>query len=124
MEFISAIHYLSYQLIKFLLYLFVYYSKAALHARELSNLEGVDGLDLLAYRFSGEVPRLIQRVKQASVKPLIVAGSICDQERIEVVKKAQVQGFTIGTTVFEHRFFPAKKELQAQLQAILAEGNR
>jgi hypothetical protein len=89
------------------------------HARELSKLEGVDGLDLLAYRFAGDVPRLIQRVNQASVKPLIVAGSICDQERIEVIKKAKVQGFTVGTAVFENRFDFPKNGLAGQLGAIM-----
>lgn len=88
-------------------------------ARQISSMEGVDGLDLLAYRFAGDVPRLIQQVNQAAVKPIIVAGSIDNQERIEVVKKAGVQGFTIGTAAFENRFDEQKKGLEAQLGAIL-----
>lgn len=88
-------------------------------AKQISSMEGVDGLDLLAYRFTGDVPKLIQQVKQASVKPIIVAGSINNQERLEVVKKAGVQGFTIGTAAFENRFDEQKKGLAAQLRAIL-----
>jgi len=88
-------------------------------AREISSLEGVDGLDLLAYRFRGDVPELIQKVNEASLKPIIVAGSIHNKERIEVVKKAGVQGFTIGTAAFENRFNEQTKGLKAQLGAIL-----
>lgn len=89
------------------------------HAVEISSMEEVDGLDLLAYRFRGDVPRLIQQVNQASLKPIIVAGSIHNQQRIEVVKKAGVQGFTIGTAVFDNRFDEQQKGLQAQLGAVL-----
>jgi hypothetical protein len=91
-------------------------------AGEISSMEGVDGLDLLAYRFTGDVPRLIQAVNQASLKPIIVAGSINSQQRIDVVKKAGVEGFTIGTAVFENRFDEQQKGLQAQLGAVLKQG--
>ena len=88
------------------------------HARKISSMKGVDGLDLLAYRFTGDVPRLIQQVNQASLKPIIVAGSINNNKRIEAVKKAGVQGFTIGTAAFENRFNDQEKGLKAQLAAI------
>jgi hypothetical protein len=88
-------------------------------ARKISGMDGVDGLDLLAYRFAGDVPGLIQQVHQASLKPIIVAGSIHNQARIEVVKKAGVQGFTVGTAAFENRFDDQEQGLKAQLGAIL-----
>nr|WP_198557100.1 4-hydroxythreonine-4-phosphate dehydrogenase [Enterovibrio nigricans] len=44
----------------------------ARHAEAVSALDGVDGLDLLAYRFSGDVPKLMRRVCQASSKPVIM----------------------------------------------------
>jgi hypothetical protein len=91
----------------------------AIQAGKISSMDGVDGLDLLAYRFSGDVPRLIQEVKQASSKPIIVAGSIHNRQRIGVVKKAGVQGFTIGTAVFDNRFDEQQKGLKVQLGAVL-----
>jgi hypothetical protein len=45
-------------------------------ARRLADLEHVHGLDLLAYRFDGDVPALIRAVSDASEKPVVVAGSI------------------------------------------------
>lgn len=87
-------------------------------ARQISSMEGVDGLDLLAYRFNGDVPRLIQKVNQASPKPIIVAGSIHNASRIETVIKAGVQGFTIGTAAFENRFNAQQKGLKAQMETI------
>ena len=45
-------------------------------ARALADLEHVHGLDLLAYRFDGDVPGLMRQVAQAVTKPVIVAGHI------------------------------------------------
>ena len=45
-------------------------------ARRLADLEHVHGLDLLAYRFAGDVPALMRAVCDAARKPVIVAGSI------------------------------------------------
>lgn len=88
-------------------------------AKKMSSIEGVDGLDLLAYRFKGDVPKLIHEVTQVATKTVIIAGSINSSNRIEVVKKAEVQGFTIGTAAFENRFDTSSKGLKKQLEAIL-----
>jgi hypothetical protein len=45
-------------------------------ARALAALEHVHGLDLLAYRYTGDVPQLMADVSAAVAKPVIVAGSI------------------------------------------------
>src|SRR5215203_2776682 len=50
-------------------------------ARALASLDGVHGLDLLAYRFDGNVPDLIARVCAAVDKPVVIAGSIDRAER-------------------------------------------
>ena len=89
------------------------------HATEITQLPGVDGLDLLAYRFNGDVPLLIENVRRASLKPIIVAGSVHNKERIEVVKNSGVLGFTVGTAAFENRFDSQNNGLKAQLSAIL-----
>jgi len=66
-------------------------------ARGLADLEHVHGLDLLAYRFQGDVPDLMRRVAAAVTKPVIVAGSIDSAARIATVAGAGAAGFTVGT---------------------------
>jgi len=90
------------------------------HARQITAIEGVDGLDLLAYRFTGEdIPQLIQEVCQASAKPVVVAGSIDSKERIEVVKTKGASGFTVGTAAFDMEFPSDKSGVSGQVQSIL-----
>ena len=54
-------------------------------ARALTDLEGVHGLDLLAYRFAGDVPALMRSVCSAVEKPVVMAGSIDSAERVDAV---------------------------------------
>ena len=89
-------------------------------ARRIAGLEGVHGLDLLAYRFRGDVPALIKAVCDAVDKPVVVAGSIDRSERIAAVLASGAAGFTIGTAAFEETFPAARPGLAAQLQAIQA----
>lgn len=89
-------------------------------ARRMAGLDGVHGLDLLAYRFHGDVPALIKAVCDAVDKPVVVAGSIDRSERIAAVQAGGAAGFTIGTAAFEETFPAARPGLAAQLQAIQA----
>jgi len=92
----------------------------AAHAQQITAIDGVDGLDLLAYRFTGDdIPLLIQKVCKASMKPVIVAGSIDSQERIEIVKTAGASAFTVGTAAFEMEFPSEKPGISGQVQTIL-----
>src|SRR5260221_295769 len=77
-------------------------------------------LDLLAYRFRGDVPALIKAVCDAVDKPVVVAGSIDRSERIAAVLASGAAGFTVGTAAFEETFPAARPGLAAQLQAIQA----
>jgi hypothetical protein len=70
-------------------------------AQELTAREGVAGLDLLAYRWKGDVPALIRGVVKASSGPIVVAGGIVDPEQIRIITAAGVWGFTIGGAVFD-----------------------
>jgi hypothetical protein len=90
-------------------------------AKALADLEGVDGLDLLAYRFIGDVPALIASVcKVIAPKPVIVAGSIDRQERIAAVVRGGAAAFTVGTAALDG-VFPARSDrLSGQLQFIQA----
>lgn len=84
-------------------------------AGELAARGGVHGLDLLAYRFEGDVPALIRAVCRAAAgKPVVVAGSIDCDERIAAVAEAGAAGFTIGTAALDGAF-GAPPELAPQL---------
>lgn len=71
------------------------------NARSLTSTPGVDGLDLLAYRWRGDVPALVKSVVKASAGPVVVAGSIVNAEQINVVTRAGAWGFTIGGAAFD-----------------------
>jgi hypothetical protein len=91
----------------------------AASARHLSRIEGVFGLDLLAYRFDGDVPALVRRVLASVDVPVIAAGSVDSLERIETLARLGVWGFTIGSAIFEHRFGAGiAQQLQAVLDAV------
>jgi 4-hydroxythreonine-4-phosphate dehydrogenase len=87
----------------------------AASASELAARDGVHGLDLLAYRFEGDVPALMRAVcARASGKPVIVAGSIDCEARIAAVAQAGAAGFTIGTAALD-AVFAAPPGLSSQL---------
>lgn len=73
-------------------------------ATRLSELDRVNGLDLLAYRFAGDVEPLIKKVCSAVAKPVVIAGSIDCFERIATVEQNRAWAFTIGSAIFEGRF--------------------
>jgi len=88
-------------------------------ARQLTDLEGVHGLDLLAYRFQGDVPALMRAVCEATDKPVVMAGSIDREERVIAAAESGASGFTVGTAALSGEF-PAEGEgLTAQVRSIL-----
>lgn len=92
----------------------------AASARALAARDGVDGLDLLAYRSPQEdVPAMIAAVCQAAGKPVIVAGSISDRARIRAVRDAGAAGFTIGTAALDGDYPAQHSGLAGQLAAIV-----
>jgi 4-hydroxythreonine-4-phosphate dehydrogenase len=89
-------------------------------AKAMAAMDGVHGLDLLAYRFSGDVEDLISRVCASVAKPVVVAGSIDRAERIQAVASAGAWGFTVGTAALDAAFDPQRTALGMQLAAIQA----
>lgn len=87
-------------------------------ARSLAAFPGVNGLDLLAYRFDGDVADLVRRVVGAVDIPVIAAGSIDDPERVQMLRRAGVWAFTVGSALFERRF--VQNPMRLQVDAILA----
>jgi hypothetical protein len=88
-------------------------------AKDLTAMEGVYGVDLLAYRHPAEDPiEIVRQVVGASSGPVIVAGSIVTAEQIRQVAAAGAWGFTIGGAIFEGRL-PGAPGLAAQISAVL-----
>ncbi|MEM0947146.1 MAG: methylglyoxal synthase [Pseudomonadota bacterium] len=91
----------------------------AASAKRLADLEHVHGLDLLAYRNSGDVPALMRHVCQAVSKPVIMAGSIDREDRILASATAGAAGFTVGTAALDEAFDAKDGGFVAQIRAIL-----
>jgi hypothetical protein len=81
--------------------------------------QGADGINLLAYRYDGDVPALVRAVSQAASLPLICAGSVDSAERIRELADLGVWAFTVGTAALDGRFVEGG-DLRTQLEAILA----
>ncbi len=75
------------------------------HTRWL-QAKGVQGMDLLTYRYVGDAPALLREVVKATDLPVVSAGSIATFERIQEVWETGAWGFTIGTAFFEKTFIP------------------
>ena len=87
-------------------------------ARRINEL-GVDGINLLAYRYDGDVPTLITAVSTAVDLPLICAGSVDSVARVRELMGLGVWGFTIGTAVLDLGIAPGAP-LRAQIDAVLS----
>jgi hypothetical protein len=91
----------------------------AASAAELTARPGVDGLDLLAYRWNGDVPALTRAVVDAcSAGPVIAAGSVDSAERIQALADAGAWAFTIGGAIFDRRL-PAGPTVREQVVCAL-----
>jgi hypothetical protein len=89
-------------------------------ARAITALDGVYGLDLLAYRHpTADVAELTRAVVQASAGPVIAAGSVASVEQIATLDAAGAWGFTIGGAIFEGRL-PGGPAIDGQIRAVLA----
>lgn len=87
----------------------------AASAADLSNHDGVHGLDLLAYRHTGPVEPIIDAVVRASRGPVVVAGSIVSEAQIRALTDLGAWGFTIGGAAFEQAL-PAEMTIRAQVE--------
>jgi 4-hydroxythreonine-4-phosphate dehydrogenase len=81
---------------------------------------GVDGINLLAYRYDGDVEALVRAVVGATELPVICAGSVDSVERIAALERCGAWGFTIGTAALDGALVegaPLSGQLQAALEA-------
>ncbi|MDX2445743.1 MAG: hypothetical protein QNK29_00915 [Desulfobacterales bacterium] len=79
-----------------------------LYSNQIHELtkKGVDGFDLLTFRYTGNAEELLEKVAQQVKVPLISAGSIDSFRRIDLLRETETWGFTIGTAFFEKSFVP------------------
>jgi hypothetical protein len=82
---------------------------------------GIDGINLLLYRYTGDQKMLLKAAVKELEVPLIVAGNVATFEQIEELKNNDVWAFTIGGAVFERKFVPsapAKHQIKAILKKL------
>jgi hypothetical protein len=70
------------------------------HLKEL----GADGIDILAYRFTGDPVELIKQYAKRVDLPTVIAGSIDSIARIDFMKEINPFGFTMGSALFNKKF--------------------
>jgi hypothetical protein len=75
-------------------------------AKEISSHPDVSGLDLLAYRWLGDVPELIRQVVAAVDVPVVVAGSIHAPARFAAARNGGAWGLTVGTAAVTGELMP------------------
>ena len=79
---------------------------------------GVEGFDLLAYRYVGDGEELARQFIRAVKVPVIMAGSIDSFERLDTVRELKPWGFTIGSAFFDERFIPGAP-FREQIQKVV-----
>ena len=79
---------------------------------------GLDGVNLLAYRYDGDVEALVEAVVSNTSLPVIAAGSVDSVERIRALARHGVWAFTIGTAALDGVLLP-EEPLRAQLELAL-----
>jgi hypothetical protein len=93
--------------------------KIVASAEALCALEGVCGLDLLAFRHDDPVA-LMQAVARSVDIPVIVAGSIDSPARIRAALASGAAGFTVGSSAISGEFPAPARDFASQIRAIQA----
>ncbi len=79
---------------------------------------GVDGFDLLAYRFTGDPEQLAREFIRSVNIPVVIAGSISSFQRLDKMKELAPWAFTIGTAFFDKKFVP-DGTFEQQIESVL-----
>ena len=87
-------------------------------AKKLEKL-GVDGFDLLVYRYTGDPEQYAREFINNIKLPVVIAGSIYNLERINKVKELNAWAFTIGSAFFQKKFVKGGS-FREQLKAVLS----
>ena len=84
--------------------------------------KGCAGVDILAYRATEAEPLdLIAACRRGFGErgAVVVAGSVNSAERVDAIRAAGADAFTIGTAAIEASYAPGAGPLAAQLKAVL-----
>lgn len=65
---------------------------------------GVDGITLSAYRYRGDPEELTQKFVKEIQIPIIITGSINSYQKLDLIKRLNPWGFTIGSAFFNKDF--------------------
>jgi len=79
---------------------------------------GAQGINLLLYRYNGDVNCLLNKAVQKFKSNLIVAGNVDNFEKIKRLKRENVWAFTIGGAILERKLVPGKT-IKEQVIAVL-----
>ena len=79
---------------------------------------GIDGINLLLYRYKGDQKTLLNEVTKELKTPIIVAGNVSSFQQIEDLKENNIWGFTIGGAIFEKKFVK-NGEISEQIISVL-----
>ncbi len=66
--------------------------------------KGVFGIDLLAYRYTGDSSKLIRKFVSEVKAPVCIAGSVNSFRHLDEIKSVSPWAFTIGSAFFDHDF--------------------
>ena len=86
---------------------------------KLMEEKGVDGFDLLAYRYVGDAEKLAQQFIKAIKSPVVLAGSINSFDRLDKIKEYNPWGFTIGSAFFD-KIFVKGGSFKEQISRVLS----
>lgn len=68
--------------------------------------KGVEGIDLLSFRYTGNAMELLAEVVKAVKIPVISAGSVDRYQRIDDIAATGAEGLTMGSALFHEKFQP------------------
>lgn len=68
--------------------------------------KGVEGIDLLSFRYTGNAMKLLAEVVKAVKIPVISAGSVDRYQRIDDIAATGAEGLTMGSALFHEKFQP------------------
>lgn len=90
------------------------------HALALEAMDGVTGINVLAYRNkSVDVPALIKAVVDAVSVPVLVAGAVTTKEQVAALNASGAWGFTIGGAIFDG-VLPGEKDVVSEVRTALS----
>lgn len=88
---------------------------------------GCAGCDVLAYRATEADPLDLVRAARrglGAASYLIVAGAVNSFERVQALKRAGADAFTIGSAVFDGSYSPCDGSILSQLRKVLSDCQR